>query len=90
MARLYLEGVDPSAYRMLDLHAVRDVAGQALHLKLEPQFAATLAAAELPRLDTLGGQWDGYLDGQDLTGLDRERLRRMGHEYIDAAVETAG
>lgn len=90
VARLYLEGVDPAAYRMLDLQAVRDAGSLGLHLKLEPQFAATLAAADLPRLDTLGGQWDSYLEGQDLTGLDRDRLRRSGHEYIEGAVEAAG
>jgi DNA repair exonuclease SbcCD nuclease subunit len=90
VARLYLEGVDPAAYRMLDMHAVREAAVAALHLKLEPQFAAMAAAADLPSIDTLGAQWDKFLEGQDLTGLDRDRLRRMGHEYIDAAVETAG
>jgi DNA repair exonuclease SbcCD nuclease subunit len=90
VARLYLDGVDPAAYRMLDLHAVREAAGAALHVKLEPQFVATLAAAQLPRLDTLGAQWDGYVEHQDLTGLDRDRLVCLGHEYIDAAVESAG
>ncbi|HLI23918.1 MAG TPA: metallophosphoesterase, partial [Acidimicrobiales bacterium] len=90
VARLYLEGVDPGAYRMLDMHAVREAAGAALHLKLEPQFAATAAAADLPSLDSLGAQWDNFVAGQDLTGLDRDRLRRMGHDYIDAAVEAAG
>ncbi|MGH9077826.1 MAG: metallophosphoesterase family protein [Acidimicrobiales bacterium] len=90
VARLYLEGVDAAAYRMLDVQAVRDAAGAALHLKLEPQFATTLASADLPRLDTLGGQWEGFLTGQDLTGLDRERIRTLGHGYIDAAVEAAG
>jgi predicted phosphodiesterase len=90
VARLYLEGVDAGAYRMLDMQAVRDAAGTALHLKLEPQFAAAASAAQLPRLDSLGAQWDGYLQSQDLTGLDRGRVRRMGHELIDAAVEAAG
>lgn len=90
VARLYLEGVDPAAYRMLDLHAVREAAAAALHLKLEPQFATAITHRELPRVDTLGGQWDGYLEGQDLTGLDRDRIRRLGHDYIEAAVEAAG
>ena len=34
-------------------------------------------------MTTLGGQWDGYLEGQDLTGLDRDRVRRLGHDYIE-------
>ncbi|HET9070947.1 MAG TPA: metallophosphoesterase [Acidimicrobiales bacterium] len=90
VARLFLEGVDPQAYRMLDLQAVRDAAGAALHLKLEPQFVSVTVPSELPSVDTIGGQWDGYLGGQDLTGLDRERIRALGHRYLEAAVEAAG
>lgn len=90
VARLYLEGVDPQAYRMLDLAAVRDAAGAALHLKLEPQFVSVATHAELPRIETIGGQWDGYLQTQDLTGLDRDRVRDLGHDYLRDAVEAAG
>ncbi len=89
VARLYLEGVDPQAYRMLDLQAVRD-ATAALHLKLEPQFVSVAVPSELPSVETIGGQWDGYLEGQDLTGLDRGRVRDLGHRYLEAAVEAAG
>lgn len=90
VARLYLDGVDPAAYRLLDLAAVHATAGAALVLKLEPQFVRTTMMAELPSVETLGGQWDGWLGGQDLTGLDRDRLGRLGHEYLQAAVEAAG
>jgi hypothetical protein len=90
VARLYLEGVDPQAYRMLDLQAVHDAAGAALFLKLEPQFVTVASNAELPSVATIGGQWDGYLEGQDLTGLDRERVRVLGHEYLQGAIEAAG
>ena len=38
VARLYLEGVDPEAYRLLDRQLLREVAGAALDLRLEPQF----------------------------------------------------
>jgi DNA repair exonuclease SbcCD nuclease subunit len=90
VARLYLEGVDPQAYRMLDLQAVREAANGALYLKLEPQFVSMSIASELPSMDTIGGQWDGYLEGQDLTGLNRDRLRTMGHDYLRDAIEAAG
>jgi DNA repair exonuclease SbcCD nuclease subunit len=90
VARLYLDGVDPQAYRLLDLAAVRDAAAAGLYLKLEPQFTATTMAVELPRVDTLAAQWDGYLDGQDLTGLDRPRLAGLGRDYIHGAIEAAG
>jgi DNA repair exonuclease SbcCD nuclease subunit len=90
VARLYLEHVDPEVYRLIDRQAIRDAAAAALLLKLEPQFMATTMHAELPTMITLGGQWDRYLEGQDLTGLDRERVRRLGHDYIGTAIEAAG
>jgi DNA repair exonuclease SbcCD nuclease subunit len=91
VARLYLDGVDPEAYRLLDLHAVRDAASAALHLKIEPTFNGVLAQADLPELESMPARWDAYLDspGTDLTGYDRDRIRTTGHEYLTAAVETA-
>jgi DNA repair exonuclease SbcCD nuclease subunit len=90
VARLYLEGVDPEAYRMLDLEAVRDAGSAALYLKLEPQFSGVTTSVELPDMPTMAGRWERYVENQDLTGLDRERIRRLGLEYLDRAVESAG
>lgn len=90
VARLYIDGVDPEVYRMLDMHAIREASAMALALKLEPQFLSTTMHAELPKVTTLGAQWDGYLGGQDLTGLDRERVRSLGHDYLDQAILAAG
>jgi len=91
VARLYLDGVDPEAYRLLDLHAVQDAAKAGLHLKIEPSFVGVLAQADLPELESMPARWDAYLDspGTDLTGYDRDRIRTMGHDYLSAAVETA-
>jgi DNA repair exonuclease SbcCD nuclease subunit len=90
VARLYLEGVDPSAYRMLDLEAVRSAGVAALYVKLEPQFSDVTTGVELPDMPTMGGRWERYVEDQDLTGLDRDRVRRLGLEYLDRAVESAG
>ncbi|MBV8160482.1 MAG: DNA repair exonuclease [Acidimicrobiia bacterium] len=91
VARLYLDGVDPEAYRLLDLEGVRDAAGAALHLKVEPSFSGVLAPADLPELESMPARWDAYLDspGTDLVGYDRDRIRTLGHEYLTAAVEGA-
>jgi predicted phosphodiesterase len=86
VARLYVEGVDPEVWRLLDHFAIRDAAAAGLHLKLEPAFVAAAMHAELPTVTGLGAQWDGYVAGQDLTGLDRERVRLLGHEYLDRAI----
>ena len=85
-----LENVDPEVYRLLDMHAVRDAARAGLLLKLEPQFVSTTMHAELPTMTNLSGQWDGYVEGQDLTGLERDRVRQLGHDYIGSAIEAAG
>jgi DNA repair exonuclease SbcCD nuclease subunit len=90
VARLYLEHVDPGVYRLLDQAAIRDAARAALHLKLEPQFVSTTMHAELATVHTLGAQWDDYVGGQDLTGLDRNRIRETGRTYIETAIESAG
>ena len=90
VARLYLEGIDPEAYHMLDLQAVDDAARAGLHLKLEPQFTVVGTSVELPEMDAMGARWERYLEDQDLTGLDRERVRLLGLQYIEQAVETAG
>ncbi|MDP9387409.1 MAG: DNA repair exonuclease [Actinomycetota bacterium] len=87
VARLYLDGVDPEAYRLLDVDLVREAAGAALFLKLEPTFAGVDVPVEIPDLESMGGRWHRYLDGQDLTGFDRDRIRRLGDEYLARAVE---
>ena len=86
VARLYVDGVDPQVWRLIDHLAVRDAARAGLHLKLEPSFVAAALPAELPTVSGLGAQWDGYVAGQDLTGLDRERVRQLGHGYLEQAI----
>jgi len=90
VARLYVEGVDPEAWRLIDLEAVRHVAGQALLLKIEPTFAGTTSEVQLVALDAMPAQWSRYVEQQtDLVGYDRDRLRDLGTEYLSRAVEGA-
>src|SRR5688500_1207905 len=90
VARLYIDGVDPSAYRLLDLNEVREAAGAALHLKLEPRFSESATPVELPDMDSMGARWDRYLEGQDMLGYDRAKVGALGHQYLARAVEEAG
>ena len=89
VARLYLDGVDPEAYRLLDMEAVRAAAAAAMHFKVEPQFAGVEMKVELPDLDSMPARWERYITEQDLTGFDRDRITRMGKEYLARAVEVA-
>ena len=87
VARLFVDGVDPEAYRLLDLQAIRDAAGAALHLKIEPSFAGTDMTVEIPDMDSMASRWERYLQHQDLTGYDREKLDDLGRGYLSRAVE---
>lgn len=89
VARLYLEGIDPEAYRMLDIDAVRAASAGALMFKLEPQFTGIDMAVELPDMDSMPARWERYVGDQDLIGFDRDRIRDLGKEYLAAAVEVA-
>ena len=89
VVRLFIEGVDPEAYRLLDLEAVRAASAHALHLKLQPDFAGSRTNVELPELSSLPVQWANYVDGQDLVGFDRDRIQERGDEYLARAVEEA-
>ena len=90
VARLDLAGVDPEAYRLLDLDAAREAAAAALYRKIEPVFGGVDVPVELPDIDSMGGRWHRYLEGQDLTGFDRDRIKALGDQYLAQAVESSG
>jgi hypothetical protein len=87
VARLFIDGVDPEAYRLLDLQRVRDVAGAALHLKLEPSFANAEMRVEIPDMDSMAARWHKYMEHQDLIGYERDKLVELGSGYLARAVE---
>lgn len=90
IARLYLDGIDPEAYRLLDLDLIRATGAAALHLKLEPQFVSAAVHYQPTGLDTMPARWGDYVQNQDLTGFDRDRIKALGEEYLLQAVEDAG
>ena len=89
VARLFIDGIDPVAYRLLDLHEVREAAGAALHLKLEPSFMTTATTTSLPDMESMGARWDAFVSEQDMVGYDRQRVAALGHQYLSQAVEEA-
>jgi len=89
VVRLYLDGVDPGSYRLLDSDLVREAAAKAMHFKLEPSFAGVHMEVELPEMDSMPARWDRYVEEQDLTGFDRARIGSLGREYLAKAVEVA-
>ena len=92
VARLFVENLDADAWRLLDTNAVRDAwtTSGALHLNLQPSFLASSSMVELPELGTLEAQWTRYVEDQDLTNFNRERVTALGGEALARAVEEAG
>lgn len=90
VARLYLDNVDPEAYKLLDVEQVHATASAALWFKIEPTFLGVTANVEVPDLDAMPARWARYLSGQDLTGYDRAHIESLGADYLSRAVEEAG
>lgn len=90
VARIELDGVEPEAYRLLDLQAVHEAGAHLLHVRLEPRFdSVTRAVDDLPELSTLSARWHSYVAEQPTDGFDAERLRQTGDTYLHAAIDRA-
>jgi DNA repair exonuclease SbcCD nuclease subunit len=86
IVRVFLNEVDPAAFRQVAADDFLEAVPGALHVQAEPDFApealAVQGGAEIGRLEA---EWDTYVERQDLTGLDRDRVRATGKELLVAA-----
>jgi DNA repair exonuclease SbcCD nuclease subunit len=90
VARLFVDGADPQAWRLLDHTRVAEAFRHALWFRLEPAFLdAASRVTDLPTRDAIGDRWARFLHRQDLTGYDPERLLALGDELIMAAIDEA-
>jgi DNA repair exonuclease SbcCD nuclease subunit len=84
--RVYLNEVDPAAFRQVSQEDFQDAVPGALHVQVEPDYAlGALPVQGGPEIGRLVVEWDGYVERQDLAGLDRDRIRDTGRRYIEAA-----
>jgi len=86
IARVFLAEVDPAAFRQVPAEEWREAVPAALHVQVEPDYA--LGALPVQADATIGrleAEWDGYVEGQDLTGLHRERVRDIGRRFLEEA-----
>ncbi len=89
IARLFVNGADPQAYRLVDLDAVRAAAAHALAFQAKPDYLETTTRVDLPTRQTIADRWARYVEHQDLTGYDRDRVRLDGEEAIRDAIDRA-
>jgi hypothetical protein len=53
---------------------------------VEPDYApGALPVQAETAIGRLEAEWDGFVEGQDLTGLDRDRVRDTGRRFLEEA-----
>ena len=91
IVRVFLNEVDPAAYRQVTPDEWREAVPAAVHVQVEPDFGGgALPVQGGTEIGGLEGEWDRFLEGQDLSGLDRDRVRDTGRMFLEEAqAETA-
>jgi DNA repair exonuclease SbcCD nuclease subunit len=86
IVRVYLNNVDPAAYRQVPNEQFQEVVPGALWVQVEPDFGAeALAVQGGPEVGSLEQEWVGYVEMQDLAGLERERVVALGARFLQQA-----
>jgi hypothetical protein len=84
--RIWLNAVDPAAYRQLTQGEFQETVPGALFVQIEPDWGAdALSVQGGIEIGSLESEWGTYVDGQDLAGLDRPRVRDTGARFLEAA-----
>ena len=90
VVRLYIDGVAPEAYRLVEQEAVREASAHVLHVELRVDYAKITGGIDTIDMPAMGSLWADYVSKQDLVGFDRDRVRALGDEYLARAVEASG
>jgi DNA repair exonuclease SbcCD nuclease subunit len=86
IVRVFLNEVDPVAYRQVPNEGFQEVVPGALWVQVEPDFGAEVLAVQGgPEVGSLEQEWAGYVELQDLAGLERPRVVALGARYLQQA-----
>jgi len=86
IVRVYLNEVDPASYRQIAGEQFQEVVPGALFVQVEPDFGAeALSVQGGPAVGSLEQEWSGYVELQDLAGLERERVVSIGAGFLSRA-----
>ena len=86
IARVFLNDVDAAAYRQISADEWNEAIPAAIHVQIEPDFG--MGALPVQGGTDIGGleiEWDKFVEGQDLVGLDRGRVRETGRRFLEEA-----
>ena len=91
IVRVYLNEVDPAAFRQIANEQFQEVVPSALFVQVEADYGAEAIAVQGgPTFGSLEAEWASYVELQDLAGLERERVAALGLRFLeDAKGETA-
>jgi DNA repair exonuclease SbcCD nuclease subunit len=86
IVRVFLNEVDPAAFRQVGNERFQEAVPGALWVQVEPDFGAeALAVQGAPQIGSLAQEWSSYVERQDLAGLDRERIAALGLRFLEEA-----
>jgi DNA repair protein SbcD/Mre11 len=86
VVRVYLNDVDPAAYRQVALEQFQEAVPNALWVQLEPEMGAEAFAVQGgPTVGSLEQEWAAYVEVQDLAGLERDRVVALGARFLEDA-----
>jgi DNA repair exonuclease SbcCD nuclease subunit len=86
VVRVFLDHVDRSAFRQVGIGSFQEAVPGALHVQIEPDFGVESYAVQGgPDVRSLEQEWAAYIEHQDLTGLDRDRVAAAGVGFLQDA-----
>jgi DNA repair protein SbcD/Mre11 len=86
VVRVYLNEVDPAAYRQVALEQFQEAVPGALWVQVEPEMGAEAFAVQGgPTVGSLEQEWMAYVEVQDLAGLERDRVVALGARFLEDA-----
>jgi len=86
IVRVYLNEVDPAAFRQIANEQFQEAVPGALHVQVEPDYGPEAMAVQGgPTVGSLEQEWGSYVALQDLSGLDRPRVVALGARFLEEA-----
>jgi DNA repair exonuclease SbcCD nuclease subunit len=86
VVRAYLNLVDRAAFRQVANEQFQEAVPGALYVQVEPDAADdALPVQGGPMIGSLEHEWAGYVDLQDLGGVERDRIVTLGAGFLEAA-----
>jgi hypothetical protein len=86
IARVYLNQVDRAAFRHIAIDEFAEAVPRAIFVQVEPDAAPdSFSVQGGTEIGGLEAEWSAYVETQDLSGLERDRVAALGRGFLDDA-----